>query len=117
MRAINVSNGNELSGNVVAAECLWNRMKGLIGRDYLEKGESLWIRPCNSVHTVGMKFPIDILFLDLENRVIGVSERMPPNRLSRIFFKARSVLELPAGALSASVTEVGHRIDFLIRES
>ena len=117
MRAINVSKGYVLSVGVVAVESLWDRMKGLIGRDYLEKGESLWIRPCNSVHTLGMKFPIDVLFLDFENRVVGVSERISPNRISKFVFKAKSVLELPAGTLSATVTKVGDRVDFLIRES
>ena len=117
MRAYNLRNGKELSDNVFVAERLLDRMKGLIGRDYLDEGESLWIRPCNSVHTIGKKFPIDLLFLEFENRVVGVSERMSPNRISKIFFKAKSVLELPAGTLSATMTKVGDRVDFLIRES
>jgi uncharacterized membrane protein (UPF0127 family) len=67
MRAINLTKNMELSNHVTVAYSLLARMKGLLGRQGLEPGESLWIRPCNSIHTIGMKFPIDAVFLDSRN--------------------------------------------------
>lgn len=113
MKALNSRNGRELSTKVFVAERVLERMKGLVGREGLEKGEAFWIRPCKGIHTIGMRFPIDILFLDSDNRVVERREKMPPNRLSKIVFKAKTVLELPAGVLSVTETRVGDRISFL----
>jgi len=112
MRAFNTRNGKVLSDNVEVADSVFGRMKGLIGKEGLDEGSSLWIKPCRGVHTIGMKFPIDVLFLDSGNRVVWMKQDMPPNRLSRIVFKARSVLELPAGTVSAAETRVGDKICF-----
>jgi uncharacterized membrane protein (UPF0127 family) len=112
MRALNLRNDVELSNNVVVAERILERMKGLVGKQSFEKGEALWIRPCKGIHTIGMCFPIDILFLDSDNRVVDCKERMPPNRLSKVVFKAKTVLELPAGTVSVTETRIGDKISF-----
>ncbi len=111
MRACNARNGRELSAFVELAENVWKRMKGLLGRERLEQGRSLWIRPCKSIHTIGMKFPIDVLFLDRENLVIAVKENLPANRLTGVYPRAVSVLELPAGTLAATDTRTGDRLE------
>jgi uncharacterized membrane protein (UPF0127 family) len=111
MHALNMRNGEKLSFNVEVADKIFRRMKGLLGRDKLAKGESLWIKPCNSVHTFGMRFPIDVLFMDKENIVVSVRAGLAPYRLSRLFFRAASVLELPEGTLAAKDTRVGDRIE------
>ncbi|MBI5598335.1 MAG: DUF192 domain-containing protein [Deltaproteobacteria bacterium] len=82
-------------------------MRGLIGKKGLKKGEALLIRPCRGVHTLGMRFPIDVLFLDSGGRVVGIRENMPPMRLSWFFLKAEAALELPAGTVSSTGTMVG----------
>jgi len=104
-------NGEELSSDVEVADKIFRRVKGLLGRNKFRKGESLWIKPCNSIHTFGMRFPIDVLFMDRENIVVSVSAGLTPYRLSRLFFRAASVLELPAGTLAATDTRVGDRIE------
>jgi uncharacterized membrane protein (UPF0127 family) len=73
-------------------------------------GEGLLIRPCKGVHTFLMKFPIDVLFLDRENRVVKVVENLRPQRMTGLFFSSRSVLELPAGSLRASGTSAGNEV-------
>lgn len=113
MRALNTRNGKEIANNVVLAESIFDRMKGLLGRQGLEEGEALWIRPCKSIHTIGMKFPIDVVFLDFDNRVIEIREKMPPNRLTKTFLKANTVLELPAGTLSLTETGSGDTVSFV----
>lgn len=112
MRAFNSRNGAELSGRVQTAERLMERMRGLLGREGIEEDGALLIKPCMGVHTFGMKFPIDVLFLDGRHRVVKIRTDMPPNRLSEIVPAARSVLELKAGSLTASETRVGDIILF-----
>jgi len=85
-------------------------MKGLLGRRELREGESLLIKPCKSIHTIGMRFPIDVVFLDKKNNVIIVRTSLPPNRMTGIYLNAASVLELAAGTLAATDTGVGDRI-------
>jgi uncharacterized membrane protein (UPF0127 family) len=111
MKACNVKNGRELSGNVEVADYLFKRMKGLLGKNELRVGESLWIKPCMSIHTFFMKFPIDLIFLNKQNVVIATIENLQPNRLTRLYPKAASVLELPAGTIEATSTVVGDVIE------
>ena len=100
----------ELARRLIVADSLFRRMKGLLGRASLAADEGLWICPCNSVHTFGMKFPIDVVFLDAGKRVIALSENLLPNRLTRIHFKAASVLELPAGTIRDVSLTIGDEI-------
>ncbi len=88
----------------------FERMKGLLGRDGLEEGEGIQIDPCNSIHTFFMRFPIDVLFLDRDGIVIRAFAAIPPWRLTRIYGRARSVIELPAGTLERCETYEGDRI-------
>jgi uncharacterized membrane protein (UPF0127 family) len=112
MKAYNVRNKRELSHDVQIAENVFHRLKGLIGRDTIAVGEALWIKPCNSIHTFLMRFPIDVIFLNRNNMVIAFKKNLQPNRLTRLYFKAVSVLELPAGAIDATDTEIGDKIEF-----
>jgi uncharacterized membrane protein (UPF0127 family) len=111
MRAYNLRNSNELANNVAVAESLLKRMKGLLGKSDMMPGEALWIKPCLSVHTFGMQFPIDIVFLDKKNKVAALIRNMHPNRLPRLNLRAASVLELPAGVLEATDTRIGDEIE------
>ena len=89
------------------------RMKGLLGRSALEPGCAMVIEPCASVHTFFMRFAIDVVFCDRNNRVLVTYERLPPWRLTRIHGAARSVIELPAGTLEGSNTAPGDKLLFL----
>ena len=92
------------------ADNLFARMKGLLGKKALADGEGLLIRPCKGIHTFGMKFPIDAVFLDGNNRVIAVTRNILPNRMTRVFFNAVSVLELPPGTIEATATNIGDEV-------
>lgn len=113
MRAINLTNNKELSHKVTIARSLLARMKGLLGRQGLEPGESLWVKPCNSIHTIGMKFPIDAVFLDSRNTVVKVKNELSVNRITGICFRASSVLEISSGKLKETDTQVGDRIEIV----
>lgn len=110
MRAINLASDTELANKLVTAEHLFARMRGLLGRTCLQPGEALWIKPCNGIHTFGMRFAIDAIFLNRENRVVALVERMQPNRLTRLYRGAVSVIELPAGKIAESSTHVEDEI-------
>jgi hypothetical protein len=87
------------------------RTRGLLGRRSLEQREGLWIVPCEAVHTFGMKFAIDLVFLDRRNVVRKMRSSVPPWRLSGCLW-ARSVLELAAGTLERTPVYPGDTLEF-----
>lgn len=74
----------------------WTRLRGLIGRPLPGPGEGLWLTRCASVHTVGMRGPIDVVFLGRDGEVLDVAERLAPFRFAAAR-RARATLELAAG--------------------
>jgi uncharacterized protein len=112
MRASDRTTGKELARNLSVAATLFSRTRGLIGKKALPRGEGLLIRPCKGVHTFLMNFPIDVIFLDKNNRVIKALENLAPRRISRVLLSSRSAIELPAGTLQASQTVVGNEVGF-----
>jgi hypothetical protein len=86
------------------------RLVGLLGRDGLPPGDGLLLDPCNSVHTFFMRFPIDVAFLDDSGVVVALNHRLQPWRATRVHLRARTTLELPAGALGAGGVLVGDRL-------
>ena len=95
------------------ADSYLRRLVGLLGktRSWARLGAGLWIKPSRGVHTIGMLFPIDLIFLGKENEVVGVEEYLRPFRISKVSFKASSVLELPPHTLYRSKTQVGDRLE------
>lgn len=111
MQARNVTRGCTLGGAVRVADTFRSRLKGLLGGGEMPDGEGLWLSPCNSIHSFGMRYEFDAVFLDGASRVVGLYSRFRRNRISRIFWSARGVLELPAGTIERSRTEVGDEIE------
>ena len=85
------------------------RRTGLLKHERLAPGEGLWIDPCESVHTFFMKFPIDLVYLDKHHKVRKARNAVRPWRLSACLL-AHSVLELPAGTVKQSGTQVGDEL-------
>jgi uncharacterized membrane protein (UPF0127 family) len=108
----NVTRGRLLADRAERAASFMERFKGLMGRRSLVFGEGMHIAPCNSIHTFFMRIPIDVAFLDKEGLIVKQIPAMPPWRLSSIYTRAHTVLELPAGTLSASQTQEGDRLAF-----
>ncbi|WP_394561176.1 DUF192 domain-containing protein [Aquipseudomonas alcaligenes] len=74
----------------------WTRLRGLLGRSGLAAAQGLWISPCNSVHCCFMRFAIDVLYLDAEQRIVQIRHNLRPWRFSACW-RAHSVIELAAG--------------------
>jgi uncharacterized protein len=111
LRISNVTRQSVLAHCVEVADEATARRKGLLGRQELRAGEGLWIRPCEAVHTFGMQFPIDLVYLDGKLRVTKVRSGVRPWRLS-VCFTAHSVLELASGTIRETQTKPGDRIEF-----
>ena len=103
----NLTKGNVLVSRLAVATSSEDRRRGLLGRSSLEAGEGMLLEPCMAVHTVGMKFAIDVVFLDKQRRVVAICPAVEPGVLHKGSLKARSTLELPAGAAAAKHLEVG----------
>lgn len=80
----------------------WTRLRGLLGTRSLAEGEGLWLKPCRQVHMFGMRYAIDVVFLDEGLRVVGAVSELAPNRISPKVGRAESVLELPVGSIARS---------------
>jgi len=112
MKVVNTARQTVLATDLEVADNGSARNKGLLGRTGLAEGEGLWIIPCESVHTFGMKFPIDLIYLDRKLRVRKVRSAVPATRIS-VCFSAHSVIELPAGTITATQTSPGDMIEVL----
>jgi uncharacterized membrane protein (UPF0127 family) len=83
----------------------------LLRHETLPSGEGLWIVPCEAVHSFGMKFAIDVLYLSKGKKVLKIRAEMGKWRMSACL-RAHSVLELPAGTAAATATQVGDQLEF-----
>jgi hypothetical protein len=102
------SGGGVLAERVLEPRTFVGRAVGLLGRRELATGAAMWIRPCRSIHTLGMRFAIDAVFLDRRLEVVRVCRGVRPWRVVPLVWRARSVVELPAG--TAAAVEVGDRL-------
>jgi uncharacterized membrane protein (UPF0127 family) len=108
--ARNTSLDRLIADKVGVAATRASRAVGLLSRSSLEPGEALWIVPSRGVHTWGMRFTIDVVALDEAGVVIDCVSNLRPWRVRLPRRGTAGVLELPAGTLAASGTNVGHRI-------
>jgi uncharacterized protein len=111
MKVLNRDRGTVLAEWADVADTSAKRRTGLLNHSKLSPGEGLWIAPCESVHSFGMKFAIDLVYLDRKKRVRKVRKNMVPRRVSACL-TAHSVLELPVGVIEASRTEAGDQLEF-----
>jgi len=107
---INKNNGKIIAQVVLFADQPFKRMKGLLGRSSLKDSQAMVIKPCNAIHTFFMRFPIDVLFINKENKVVKTISDMSSFRLSSVCFKSQFVVELPAGTIQATHTTLGDQL-------
>lgn len=104
--------GAVLCERVHVAERPWSRMRGLLGRADLPRGEGLLLRPAGSVHTAFMRFTIDVVFLDRELRVVQIDRSVPPWRAASKR-GAKAVVELAGGECSRRDLQVGDALQLV----
>jgi uncharacterized membrane protein (UPF0127 family) len=106
----NLTRQSFLSLGVSPADTHITRLRGLLGRMKLRSDEGLWVVPCQGIHTIGLLFPIDVIYLDEKYRVIHLIEHLGPFRIASIRRHASSVLELPTRTIYSSNTQLGDKL-------
>jgi uncharacterized protein len=105
-----------LSLNVKAADTILSRLRGFIGKFRLKSDEGIWVVPSQGVHTLGLFFPIDLIYLDENHRVIHLVEYFRSFRIGPIKVQAESVLELPIYTIYSSHTQSGDQLVICVAE-
>jgi uncharacterized membrane protein (UPF0127 family) len=115
-QAFNRTRQAHLATALAVANTRWRRLRGLLGlnpHDF-RNGSGLWIVPCHGVHTLGMGFPIDVLYLDRGLKVVGIQSDVRPWRFTPVLMRASSVLELPCGKAAETKTAMGDTIEITL---
>lgn len=99
-RLVKIETNEIILENTKVADSLISRFLGLMGKKNLPEATGLIIEPCNSVHCFFMRFPIDVIFVDSDDRVVHIISAMKPGRISPIVRKAKYVIESNAHTLS-----------------
>lgn len=107
----NITQNTIIASDAGLADNFITRLKGLLGTNQLDTGRALIIRPCNSIHTFGMKYAIDVVFIDKQDSIVKIIQDMPAGRFS-LCSGSSYVVELPAGTIKATGTVVGDKISF-----
>jgi uncharacterized membrane protein (UPF0127 family) len=108
----NVSKDTCLGNKIGLADTPLRRATGLLGTSKLDADSGLLIFPTQAVHSFGMNYAIDLVFVDRNARVVGLRRALRPNRLSRLYWRAQFVIELPTGTIDRTRTEVGDVIEW-----
>jgi uncharacterized protein len=96
--------------DVAVADTPFSRLRGFIGRFKLRLDEGLWVVPSRGIHTVGVLFPLDLIYLDEHHRVVHLVEYFPTFRIAPLRTQATSVLELPTHSIYSSQTQRGDQL-------
>jgi uncharacterized protein len=117
-QAFNQTRQAYLATALAIANTHWTRLRGLLGlrSNDFRNGSGLWIVPCHGVHTLGMAFPIDVVYLDDAMTVIHVQGDLRPWRFAPVRTRAASVLELPCSTAAETKTAVGDKIQITLEK-
>jgi hypothetical protein len=102
--------GTILAWQVEVAKTVWRRGLGLMGRREMKPGSALILDPCNAIHTMFMRFPIDVLFCSKDGTILRCAAKVVPWRIGPVCLAARYTVELPAGTIQANGIREGHKI-------
>ena len=108
---LNSTRNTVLGDQIRVADTSLSRLVGLLGKRELAPGAGLLIIPSQAIHTVAMRFAIDVVFLDKQKKVLKIRPEIGKWRIA-IKMSARSVLELPVGTLARTQTVVGDQLEF-----
>jgi uncharacterized membrane protein (UPF0127 family) len=109
---LNLTKNTIISKKVKVANGFLSRLKGLMFKKEIGENEGILLTETNSIHTFFMFFPIDVLFLDENFSVVKKLENLKPNLLVFPFKKAKFVVELKAGKIKETNTEIGDKLIF-----
>jgi len=116
--AFNMTRQTFLATQLRVADTHYQRLLGLMrtSPSAFQGGAGLWIVPCHGVHTIAMRYAIDVVYLDEENRVIHIVHNVRPWRMTPMIVESATVIELPAHTAWNTGTKVGDGIEIKIRQ-
>jgi uncharacterized protein len=102
-----------LATELTVADTHWARLRGLMGTrpDSFRFGQGLWIVPSHGVHTLAMRYPIDVIYLNKDKTVVHLEENIKPWRIAPVRMEAATVLELPGHTIWNTGTVMGDQIE------
>ena len=114
MRRVVVRRGDgaPVAARVGLADSALRRLRGMLGRPAPGPDEGLLLLPCRAVHMMGMRYALDVAFLDREGRVVAAYPDLAPGGRTKYHREARAALELAPGTLARTGTRVGHRLEW-----
>ncbi|WP_409252346.1 DUF192 domain-containing protein [Bacillus sp. SCS-153A] len=112
MKVVNLSNEQVIVEHLMEAHNFFKRLRGLMFTARLDSGKGLHIKPCRSIHTFFMNYPIDVLYVNDHNIIVAIEESVAPGKVGKLYADASSVVELPAGTVKETGTEVGNSLSF-----
>lgn len=107
MELVNKTKHTLLAKDIVIANTPFKRLKGLLGKKEFREGQAIILKPCNSLHTFFLRFAIDVIFVDKQNKVIEAISHLKPFHLTRVYWLSVLAIELPAGIIQSSSTYNG----------
>lgn len=110
LRIINETRHQVLAKQIRKADNLFTRLRGLLFSPPLEADQSMLLTPCNAIHCIGMTYPIDAIFIDKNFVVVGLAANLKPMQFSAIYLRAHNCLELPAGVINKTGTQIGDQL-------
>lgn len=116
MAITNETKGISLQYRVLGAANPVVRLIGLLGTSNPDRGKALYITPCTGVHTFGMEYPVDIVFLSREGKVVALKRHLRPNRVTGVIRSARNALEFPSDTILDSEIRVGDHLVITVDE-
>ena len=117
--AFNRTRSQYLATRLSIADTHWSRLRGLVGKTTsdFQQERGLWIVPCRGVHTLGMRFPIDVIYLSPDKVVVHLETALAPWRFAAVRLKAASVLELPENTIRSTGTTIGDQLEIDTRSA
>ncbi|OGQ97015.1 MAG: hypothetical protein A2284_01525, partial [Deltaproteobacteria bacterium RIFOXYA12_FULL_61_11] len=113
---INTRNGRLVSEKISTATTFVRRSTGLLNHAGLPRDEALFLSPARRIHTCGMRFPIDLVFVERHGHIVRLFERLEPTRTQVVHDGGRracAVLELAAGRIEELDLREGDQLQFL----
>ena len=98
---------------IAHADAFFPRLLGLLGTSQPDLQKGLYIDPCSGIHTFGMQYPVDVLYLDKNGCVVNATQNLKANAVSRVIPVVKSVVELPPGSILKHNLQVGDRLDVI----
>ncbi len=108
---LKASTGALVKAKLMSADSLWERSRGLLGRQRISAEEGLLILPCSGIHTIGMSYALDVIFLDSQSVIIFLVQSLKPWRFAGPINRAQCVVEMAAGSIVQSNLAIGDQLE------